>query len=61
MKKNESGTIVAEFPPNMEEKNCRNSEGAFFLLPDKRILFVYSRFGGEGWEDWACSDIGFAI
>lgn len=61
MKKNELGTIVAEFPPNMEEKNCRNSEGAFFPLPDKRILFVYSRFGGEGWEDWACSDIGFAI
>ncbi len=61
MKKIELGMVSAEFPPDEHGKNCRNSEGAFLPLSDGRILFVYSRFRGQGWEDWAPSDLGLAV
>jgi len=57
MKKSELGKIVAEFGPNWEKKNLRNSEGAFLTLEDGTILFAYSKFKGEFQEDWAFSDI----
>lgn len=57
MEKRELGTVVAEFIPSMEKKNPRNSEGAFIKLENDNILFVYSRFKGEGCEDWGISDI----
>lgn len=57
MEKRELGTVVAEFIPSMEKKNPRNSEGAFIRLEDGNILFAYSRFKGEGCEDWGSADI----
>lgn len=57
MKHRELGRIVAEFGPSTEKKNPRNSEGAFIGLKNGAVLFVYSRFKGDGWEDWGPSDI----
>lgn len=57
MRREELGIVVAEFKPQMERENPRNSEGAFLNLKDGRILFVYSRFKGRGQEDWAPADI----
>ncbi|MDO5349282.1 MAG: sialidase family protein [Lachnospiraceae bacterium] len=57
MNRMELGTIAAEFPPVLEEKNPRNSEGAFLMLQDGRIIFVYGRFKGENWADHAPADI----
>jgi len=57
MRKKDLGTVVAEFIPSAEKKNPRNSEGAFIRLHDDTILFVYSRFKGDGCEDWGISDI----
>jgi hypothetical protein len=38
---------------NPAENNPRNSEGDFINLNDGRILFVYSRFGGDSSSDHA--------
>ncbi len=57
MEKRELGTVVAEFAPSKEKRNPRNSEGAFITLADGAVLFVYSRFKGDGCEDWGISDI----
>ncbi|MDE7313524.1 MAG: glycoside hydrolase [Eubacterium sp.] len=57
MKKRDLGDVVAELVPSREHKNPRNSEGAFLTLKDGSILFAYSRFKGEGVEDWGISDI----
>ena len=57
MRREELGIVVAEFKPQMEKENPRNSEGAFLNLKDGRILFVYSKFKGRGQEDWAPADI----
>lgn len=57
----ELGSIVAEYPPVFEEKNPRNSEGAFLTLQDGRIIFVYSRFKGESQADFASSDICLVV
>ncbi|MDO4327981.1 MAG: sialidase family protein [Lachnospiraceae bacterium] len=57
MNRVELGTIAAEFPPILEAKNPRNSEGAFLMLQDGRIIFVYGRFKGESWADHAPADI----
>ena len=51
------GTVVAEFAPSKENKNPRNSEGAFLGRKDGSILFVYSRFKGEACDDWVSADI----
>lgn len=37
--------------------NPRNSEGAFVTLADGRILFAYSRYTGDSWQDHARADI----
>lgn len=55
MLRKELGVIVKELPPT--ENNPRNSEGAFLTLPDKSIIFVYSRFKGSSAEDFAAADI----
>lgn len=61
MERKELGTIVAEFAPSKENKNPRNSEGAFLRLDDNTILFAYSRFKGHGYEDWGPSDLCAAV
>lgn len=61
MNRMELGAIAAEFPPRPEQKNPRNSEGAFLTLPDHRIVFAYSRFKGECPEDSAPADVCFVI
>jgi sialidase-1 len=45
--------IVLELPPGAG--NPRNSEGAFIELEGGEILFIYSRFEGEGYSDNAYS------
>ncbi|MDE7184343.1 MAG: exo-alpha-sialidase, partial [Lachnospiraceae bacterium] len=57
MRKRELGTVAAEFIPSKEKRNPRNSEGAFIKLHDGTVFFAYSRFKGEGCEDWGISDI----
>ncbi len=57
MKRKELGTIVAEFAPAKEKKNPRNSEGAFISLSDHTVLYVYSRYKGDSYEDWDASDL----
>ena len=42
---------VLQLPPN--PGNPRNSEGGFVTLRDGRILFVYTRYYGESWDDHA--------
>jgi hypothetical protein len=41
--------VVLELPPG--PGNPRNSEGDFLLLEDGRILFAYTRFGGDGGDE----------
>lgn len=57
MERKELGQVTAEFEPSKERGNPRNSEGAFLRLKDGSVLFVYSRFKGDGCEDWQPSDI----
>ncbi len=38
-------------------ENPRNSEGAFATLADGRIMFAWSRYRGESWQDHARADI----
>lgn len=61
MNRMELGVITAEFPPAPENKNPRNSEGAFLTLPDHTIIFVYSRFKGESLVDSAPADVCMVI
>lgn len=44
-----TGKTVLELYPS--KHNCRNSEGSFIRLKDGRIMFAYSRFGGDGGHD----------
>lgn len=39
------------------EEHNRNSEGSFVELKDGTILFAYSRYSSEGWNDHAKADI----
>lgn len=55
------GTVIQEYPPNLNQGNPRNSEGAFLSLKEGRILFVYSRFKGESCADAAAADIYMAV
>ena len=61
MERKELGTVVAEFAPSKEKHNPRNSEGAFISLSDDTVLYVYSRFKGNGFEDWDASDLCAAV
>ena len=45
---------------NHSAGNPRNSEGSFVKLKDGRILFAYTHYKGESWEDDASADI-FAV
>ena len=49
------GRIVRDFAP--EKDNPRNSEGAFLTLKDGRVLFAYTRYSGNDWDDGAPADI----
>ncbi|MFA7238484.1 MAG: sialidase family protein [Sulfuricellaceae bacterium] len=42
---------------NHKKGNPRNSEGAFITLSDGRILFAYSRYDGNSWNDNAPATI----
>lgn len=57
MERRALGSVVAELAPSKEKKDPRNSEGAFIRLEDGSVLFAYSRFKGDGCEDWGISDI----
>lgn len=41
--------IVLSLEPS--DANGRNSEGAFVTLSDGRILFAYTKFNTDGWDD----------
>lgn len=41
--------------------NPRNSEGSFVTLKDGRILYAWSRYTGEKWEDHCRADIAGCI
>lgn len=47
----------SEFFLNSSEKNPRNSEGSFLSLNDGRIIFVFSRYCGDTWDDNANADL----
>lgn len=47
--------IIRDFAPS--QNNNRNSEGSFITLEDGTILFAYSRYGAQGDDDGAVSDI----
>ena len=49
------GKKVCDLAPGND--NPRNSEGAFITLKDGRIMFVYSRFFGDSWHDYAPAHI----
>lgn len=58
MKKMEGGQIVARLMPSLERQNPRNSEGAFLTLKNGEIIFVYSRYRGNNFEDESFCDLG---
>jgi len=41
--------------------NPRNSEGSFVTLANGDILFAYSRYTGESWQDHASADIAARV
>ena len=47
--------ILFELPPT--ENNPRNSEGDFCRLPDGSLMFAYTRYSGESWDDHEDSTI----
>lgn len=53
------GEVVLDLKPGPD--NHRNSEGAFLELKDGRILFIYSRYLGEGYGDDASAYIAARI
>ena len=57
MKSVELGEVVLDIRPDFAQDNPRNSEGAFYSLPDGSLIFAYSRFKGKSGADWATSDI----
>ena len=50
---------VLPLPP--KPGNPRNSEGGFVTLRDGRILFVYTRYYGESWDDHAPAELAARI
>jgi sialidase-1 len=50
-----AGKVVHDIFPDKD--NPRNSEGAFITLKDGRIMFIYSRFKGDGFYDVASADL----
>jgi hypothetical protein len=49
------GKHILDLAPTPE--NRRNSEGCFLTLKDGRILFVYTRYGAEGYQDGCNADL----
>lgn len=49
------GRIITDLAPTPQ--NRRNSEGAFINLKNGDILFAYSRYGEEGYQDGCSADI----
>ena len=49
------GKHICDLAPTPE--NARNSEGCLLTLKDGRILFAYSRYGSEGYQDGCNCDI----
>lgn len=57
MTKRDMGKIILDLPPQPEQGNPRNSEGAFLSREDGVIIFAFSRFKGDDPSDHATSDI----
>lgn len=53
------GRKVRDFAPNAQ--NNRNSEGDFIRLKDDSILFIYSRYSADGYEDDCTCDLYASI
>lgn len=53
------GTLIHELPP--VKGNPRNSEGAFLRLKNGQLLFAYSRYHGDSWDDHASCDIAYIL
>ena len=49
------GKHILDLAPTPE--NRRNSEGCFLTLKDGRLLFVYTRYGAEGYHDGCNADL----
>lgn len=49
------GKHICDLAPTPE--NRRNSEGCFLTLKDGRILFVYTRYGEQGYQDGCNADL----
>lgn len=47
--------LVCDIPP--KTNNPRNSEGAFLRAPNGDILFAYSQYSGNDWNDHCACDI----
>ena len=42
-----------------EEKNPRNGEGSFIRLKDGKIMFVYTQYYGDDWNDHAIARLAY--
>ena len=51
------GVVVRDLLPNLEQKNPRNSEGAFISLDNGDILYIYSKYKGVSSADDARADL----
>ena len=60
MREMELGTVAAEFKPDAEKGNPRNSEGAFLTGKNGEIILAYSKYRGKSFADWAPADICIA-
>ncbi len=52
---NMTGQIICDLVPN--NQNNRNSEGAFIKLKNGDLMFAYTRYRGEGCEDYSVADL----
>lgn len=51
------GVVVRDLLPNLEQKNPRNSEGAFISLDNGDIIYIYSKYKGVSSADDARADL----
>ena len=49
------GKVICDLVPNKE--NNRNSEGAFIKLKNGDLMYAYTRYRGEGCEDYSVADL----
>lgn len=49
------GNFICDLAPN--NLNNRNSEGAFIKLKNGDLMFAYTRYRGEGFDDHFAADL----